>query len=767
MKLACAKNTQSASWTNIETDFQGLVEHLQSNIVKTAETRQEYLALEKLERAKLKNVGGVMAGFLTNNTGRRKLTEIGGADMLAYDADTAAPDLISHLRKSGYTFVAHTTRSHTLDNPRWRVFFPLSRTVNAAEWQHCMRVVAQTFGTENFCGCSYRINQVMYYGSHSVDQPATVFNVVVGKSIDVDATLTQPYDKTLFSLRGENTRHENPCDRDDTSGAFNRLYTPQEAMEQWLGDIYAPTGDPDRWRYLKGHGEAGVIIYQDGLVYSNQSDDPAANGHCNSAFDLLKIHMFDGDFGATCQWIEDKMPEVVTEKARKAFAVDGEVLPAPAPAVTADWKMFMPDQKKNKTTGMPVEGAPIQSTANNCYFILEHDEHLKGIIYNMQSHRLITKTALPWDKVDRETEDFNKHDWALLSVYLSLNYATFDDKVIEKAVEHLCSFRAQRIHPLRDYLNSLKWDGVKRVDTLFIDHLCVADTELNRAMTRKWIAAAIQRAFEPGIKFDTALIIAGSTGIGKSTMFQMLGLQHLKIGAYSDSVKISEMKSVKTVGEKLSGLWIAELNELDGMYATRAETLKSFLSSSEDLFREPWGRTAVFQPRMTVFAGTTNKYDFLIDETGNRRFWVLRCIGGRKKLIDRATVDQVWAEAMATLRDEQIWFDKADEDKLEAARKEFLHIDARYDSVVECIQRMPVKWVTAHDVWQRMNGDRGQGNFPAVEQSAFNKMLYQISGGPQRSHKANGRVRSAYDCSSVGDFIEKTAGNPGNPRVTP
>ena len=131
---------------------------------------------------------------------------------------------------------------------------------------------------------------------------------------------------------------------------------------------------------------------------------------------------------------------------------------------------------------------------------------------------------------------------------------------------------------MREYIKGLKWDGVKRIDTAFIDFLGADDTPYIRKSARKIFCAGIARIFAPGIKFDYLPALVGAQGIGKSTFIRIMG------SWYSESLKISDMKD-KTAAEKLLGSWVIEISEMDGMNTTKADTLKSFLSAQQDKYR--------------------------------------------------------------------------------------------------------------------------------------------------------------------------------------
>ena len=201
---------------------------------------------------------------------------------------------------------------------------------------------------------------------------------------------------------------------------------------------------------------------------------------------------------------------------------------------------------------------------------------------------------------------------------------------------------------MRDYLESLVWDGMPRLDTLLIDYLGADDTPYVRAATRKTLTAGVARIYEPGVKFDSILVLNSPQGVGKSTLFAKLGGKW-----FSDSLTISDMKD-KTAAEKLQGYWILELGELAGIRKVDVETVKSFISRTDDKFRQSYGTTVESHPRNNVIVGFTNSESgFLRDITGNRRFWPVHVPGGSAQTVFALTqsmVDQLWAEVIIKYR---------------------------------------------------------------------------------------------------------------------
>ncbi|WKB37226.1 virulence-associated E family protein [Terrilactibacillus sp. S3-3] len=161
-----------------------------------------------------------------------------------------------------------------------------------------------------------------------------------------------------------------------------------------------------------------------------------------------------------------------------------------------------------------------------------------------------------------------------------------------------------------------------------MDYLGASDNPYVRAVTRKTLCAAIARVLTPGIKFDSMLVLNGPQGAGKSTLIAKLGGDW-----FSDSLSLSDTKD-KTAAEKLQGYWILEIGELAGLKKAEVETLRSFLSRQNDIYRASFGRRATPHLRQCVFFGTTNaEKGYLRDTTGNRRFWPVKTPGNGTKVM--------------------------------------------------------------------------------------------------------------------------------------
>lgn len=180
---------------------------------------------------------------------------------------------------------------------------------------------------------------------------------------------------------------------------------------------------------------------------------------------------------------------------------------------------------------------------------------------------------------------------------------------------------------VKERLESVKWDGKHRLDTLFIDTLGVEDDPAgySRAVTRRWLVGAVKRIYEPGCKFEMVPMLTGAQGIGKSTLVRRLA---------SPTFFNSGLRGMKDKDDKIDllGNWIIELGEITAFKRSTIEDIKQFISDQEDKYREPYGKLSVPHPRKSVFIGTTNESEFLKDSTGNRRFFPLECSAERIKL---------------------------------------------------------------------------------------------------------------------------------------
>lgn len=643
----------SAKWKNKEIHWAELLARLR-NVTMTQETQAEYFKMTKAQQDKIKDVGGFVGGTLTG--GRRKTDTVKDRYLITFDLDTAPDGFVETMQlEAPYAWAIYSTHKHKASAPRFRLIAPLSRAVDPDEYEAITRKMAEEIGLEYFDSTTFQPSRLMYWPSCSRDAEF-VFEYNDGKPVDADAWLNKYpdwRDVTFWpvcpdEIRVQKKRQEkqqDPLKKKGPVGTFCRTYNVPEAIETFLPDVYTKApGKDDRYTYAAGSAFGGLVIYDDGLFcYSNHSTDPA-HGMDLNAFDLVRVHKFgqeDADIAedtpATKRPSYKEMIELIRQDPGCIKTYDAERHAAAADDFAGE---LTPEEKEHwKLTLQRTKQGAVETTIDNLVKIFETDENLQGIAFNDLSGYVEIVAPVPWKK---ELTEWKNADDSCLYVYLSRNYNDFRRADVTDVLTQIAHKRA--FHPVKDYMKSLPdWDGVPRMETILIDYLGAEDCAYSREVAKRWLLAAISRIFRPGCKFDYIPVLSGPGGIGKSTLIAKLG------GAwFSDSLSFEDMRD-KTAAEKIQGTWLNEISELKGMRKTEVESVKSFISRQEDIYRPSYGRQVEHHKRSCVFIGTSNADDYLKDVTGNRRFWPVKCSGQTKKRPWELTADavaQIWAEVL-------------------------------------------------------------------------------------------------------------------------
>lgn len=297
----------------------------------------------------------------------------------------------------------------------------------------------------------------------------------------------------------------------------------------------------------------------------------------------------------------------------------------------ADW------HKKLSMTTSKGQPPKIKVSFANIILILQNEIDLQLLKRNLFTHKETWGCDTPWGyKAGRERSSGND-DLIQVKSWLFENFG-FDApvNVIEEAL--LFITLQNTFHPVKDYLESLEWDGVPRVEKAFFTYLGskMPKTYL-RAVSRKFFLALIKRIYKPGCKFDHLPVLEGAQGVGKSTFGRILVSDEWFLDGLPDLAD-------KDAALNIQGIWLCEMSELSVLYRSQLEAAKAFIVRQTDKVRPPYGRRRVDSPRSNVFLGTTNSEDYLSDVTGNRRFWPVKVarLEFQKLRDDR---DQLLAEA--------------------------------------------------------------------------------------------------------------------------
>ena len=286
----------------------------------------------------------------------------------------------------------------------------------------------------------------------------------------------------------------------------------------------------------------------------------------------------------------------------------------------------------------------IQRTIQNCITILQNDHVLADAIrLNLLSERIDIVKPVGWPRSGKTLSDT---DMKYILRRME-KYGISSEKKIESAIRIVAN--ENRYHPIRDYLNSLKWDGTERIAHVLHHFLGAAEDEYTCEAMRIFLLGAIKRVFQPGCKFETMLCLVGGQGAGKSTFFRLLAV---KDEWFSDDLRRLDDDNVY---RKLQGHWIIEMSEMIATANAKSiEEIKSFLSKQKETYKIPYETHPADRLRQCVFAGTTNRQDFLPrDRTGNRRFIPIPVDAelAEVHILDneeesRAYINQLWAEAL-------------------------------------------------------------------------------------------------------------------------
>lgn len=708
--ISAAGSRKATQWPAQTLYWSELVDRLRT-AVRGTESLAEYMKLPKSQQDELKDVGGFVAGTLAGN--RRKASNVTGRDVITLDLDNipsgSTADVIRRLEGLSCGYAVYSTRKHMESKPRLRVLAPLSRTATADEYEPLARKLASIIGMELADPTTFEASRLMYWPSCSADSQY-VFQFADKPFLDTDGLLATYGDWRNIAewpeVPGEGNKHVklaakqgNPLEKKGVVGAFCRQYNIFQAIEAFLPGIYESTDVDDRLTYIGGSTVGGAIVYEDGVfLFSHHATDPCS-GKLVNAFDLVRLHKYgELDDEAKLDTPVNKLPSF-TQMA--AFALDDagvaaiinqeryeqavEDFGAPqTPAAENDFNWI----RKLKIS--PSTGQPLKSIENTL-IAFDGDPNLKGKIrMDTFSDCVVGRGPFPWAPRDTETEEFRwvDNDDAGLRSYLEKILGFRVKEIISDAL--VLSAAKNRFNPVVEYLNSLKWDGVKRLDSLFIDYLGASDTPYIKAVTRKSFVAAVARAMLPGVKYDNMPVLTGAQGLGKTTLIQKMGKNW-----FTNSIETFEGKEA---AELLQGVWLVEIGEMSAYNKSDVQTIKGFLSRTEDQYRAAYARKAEKHQRRCVFFGTSNRSDYLKDPTGGRRFLPIDVgIQEPTKSVFRdldAEVDMLWAEAVMHWRLGESLF-LTGELLQEARRQQEGHAeqDPRESLIREFVERqVPVDW---------------------------------------------------------------------------
>ena len=325
------------------------------------------------------------------------------------------------------------------------------------------------------------------------------------------------------------------------------------------------------------------------------------------------------------------------------------------------------------------EKGGVRNSIKNCLMVFQHDPLLSGVIaYNLLTDRTDVVKPIGYDR--SPSASMTDTDMKYIRLYLEENYDLTSEKKIMDAAD--LAAHQNSYHPIRDFLNSLTWDGTERIRYCLHHFLGAEADEYTFQALRLFLLGAIHRAFRPGCKFEVMLCLVGGQGAGKSTFFRLLAG---KDEWFSDDLRNLDDENVY---RKLQGHWIIEMSEMIATANAKSiEEIKSFLSRQKEVYKIPYETHPADRLRQCVFGGTSNAMDFLpLDRSGNRRFLPVQVCPEQAEVhiledeaASRAYLQQVWAEAMTIYRtgDWKLTFSPEMVRYLKAHQKDFMPEDTK------------------------------------------------------------------------------------------
>lgn len=622
INLYTANSRKDKKLQQAPTDVQRLFDRLeQSQAIPF--THEAYTGLRKPQQDDLKDVGAYIAGDLKN--GSRRSGCVLSRSAAVMDADNlpamATDDFIRRVFALNVCCCIHSTAKHSEATPRLRVVIPFASDISAEIYCPVVLCLCQMIQPEMtwFDPTTAEPTRIMYFPSHCQNvQP--VFYVHDGSGFldaetllrrltnwqDLEAWPKLPRGATLERVAA---KQQNPEEKEGLVGTFCRCYDIPAAMEKFLPGVYEPAGE-NRYTFVGGSTYAGAVLYNNGkFLFSHHATDPCSGTLVNS-WDLVRLHKFgDLDDGAKDGARGNRLPSyaAMTELAQ----TDPLVSEARAHEVF------------NTAFKDPLADENAALALSHCAGEVLSQEILQAAL---DAIGVTARRNLITHKVDLSgmpAKYSQEYAYTTLPVLLmdTLTAAKIKGVTKAKILDYLGSVADRnRYNPVLDMLHNTQWDGDHRFSKL-LQIIHIDRNGFHALLLRKWLIQCVAMAHNTPQHIEPAegvLTIQGAQGIGKTMLLRRLSI---KTEWFAEGVTL-DLKNKDDVIRAV-GVWITELGELDGTLKKEQANLKAFITQRADKIRAPYAPEAVEHPRRTSFSATVNPEQFLKDDTGDRRFWVI------------------------------------------------------------------------------------------------------------------------------------------------
>ena len=357
-----------------------------------------------------------------------------------------------------------------------------------------------------------------------------------------------------------------------------------------------------------------------------------ADGHTEDHFDALTMATLK-------RLLKGRFKGLYRDRERELLRGPGQSTSGGAPYY--DWTADLIRTDRGKIVG---------NVANLLLMLRHHPDWLGVLAYSEFTGAILIRQQPPWGAVPPDTSWTEQHT-TQASAWFCRNGIDnpSQDKVIQAV---MVVARESAFHPVRDYFESLVWDGVPRLATWPQTYLGVKDSPYVQAIGPRFLISAVARIYKPGERVDHVLVLEGPQGEKKSTSVRILAPKPEWV---ADQLSVVTNKDAKM---EVAGAMLIEIPEMEAVTRATSSGMKRFITNHTDRFRPPYGKVLITWPRQCVFIGTLNPIrgeGYLKDPTGARRFWPLVC--GEIDLVgierDR---DQLWAEAVHQFKARAPWW---------------------------------------------------------------------------------------------------------------
>ena len=634
--ISLGANRKSVVTKRVQWEWAELVKRLK-NVEHSTHTMEQYAAMTKVQRVEAKDVGFFIGGFAEKRVVRYR-------QILSLDIDEGGGHTLSVLREwlNGKSYIIHSTHSSTPDNPRFRVVCPLNRNVQADEYGAIMRVLHDKFKLP-LDVATFDFNRIMFLPSVPSDADY-FFESNDGEPLDVESLLSKLGNwQDLSAVRVEKVpKVQDPLTKGGIVGAFCKRFPIRDAIEEFLSDVWRKEHDGS-YTLIGASTTSGGKIFEDKYLVSFHGTDKHL-GRSHNSYDAVRLYKFgDGKSG------EAKMAELCESLGIRPD--NDERLQKTLDAIEDDdsriilQERLVVDKKGN-----------VEKTISNAELILRYDPEIAGVFaYDMFTASPVLKRLPYWRtmfevravnedcKSIQEYEEMEDYDESNLFKHFEQKYDFTNERIVTHALNIVSHQNA--FHPVREYLESLEWDGVPRLERIFIDCFGVEDSLYSREVGLKFFVGAVRRVFIPASKMDYIPVLVSEEGLGKSRFIKRMA----KLWG-SDS--FYTFNGGKEAYEQLRGVWLMEIAELNGVQNRSTNSRKAFVTKGSDRYRSAYMKYTKTYKRQCVFIASSNDVVFLDDPSEDgRRWWGMMCSAERRTInpIDDSfleLVDQYWAEAV-------------------------------------------------------------------------------------------------------------------------